>query len=313
MRAFAVAPAAAAQPGSHMRTSPFKQVDVFTSQPFKGNPVAVVLQAEGLSTQQMQGIAHWTNLSETTFVLPVSQEHTGQADYRVRIFTPGGELPFAGHPTIGTAHALLEAGVISARDGALVQECGAGLVRLQLSDDAEGRRRIAFELPRPAVTPLDAEGIAELEAVLGCAVRRGEAVPRLIDVGARWIVAQLDDAQAVLGCRPDFTRMQLRDMRDHNTGVTVFGEHTPGAPARVEVRSFAPAHGVVEDPVCGSGNGCVGVFIRDSGQAARLGPDYIASQGAALGRAGQVFVSLEAGRVRVGGAAVTCVEGTIAL
>ena len=296
------------------RSSPFKQVDVFTSVPFKGNPVAVVMEAQGLAAGQMLAIANWTNLSETTFVLPVSDVHRGQADYRLRIFTPGGELPFAGHPTIGTAHALLEAGVVSARDGALVQECEAGLVRLQVSGEgAEGSRRIAFELPRPQVRALDEEAIAELETVLGTRVRRGEAVPRHIDVGARWVVAQLEDAQAVLDCRPDFNRMKLRDMRDHNTGVTVFGAWPAGGAARIEVRSFAPAHGVVEDPVCGSGNGCVGVFIRDSGQAALLGPDYVAAQGAMLGRAGRVFVCLEGGQVRVGGEAVTCVEGRIAL
>lgn len=296
------------------RSSPFKQVDVFTSVPFKGNPVAVVMEAEGLTAEQMLAIANWTNLSETTFVLPVSQAHRGQADYRLRIFTPGGELPFAGHPTIGTAHALLEAGMVSARDGALVQECEAGLVRLQVSGgERGGAQRIAFELPQPVVTPLDDAAIAELEAVLGAPVRRGEAVPRLIDVGARWIVAQLADAQAVLDCRPDFTRMKLRDMRDHNTGVTVFGAYPAGAAAGIEVRSFAPAHGVVEDPVCGSGNGCVGVFIRDSGQAATLGPDYVAAQGAMLGRAGRVAVSLQGGQVRVGGEAVTCVEGRLAL
>jgi PhzF family phenazine biosynthesis protein len=293
-----------------MRSTPFKQVDVFTQQPFKGNPVAVVLQAQGLASEQMQAIAHWTNLSETTFVLPATD---AAADYRVRIFTPGGELPFAGHPTIGTAHALIEAGAVTPRDGQVVQECGAGLVRLQVTGDAGPGRWIAFELPQPTVTPLDEEGIAELETVLGCAVRRGEAAPRLIDVGARWVVAQLESAQAVLACRPDFQRMQLRDLRDHTTGVTLFGEHEPGAPARIEVRSFAPAHGVVEDPVCGSGNGCVAVFIRDSGQAPRLGPAYVASQGALLGRAGQIRITMQPQRIEVGGQAVTCVDGRLAL
>lgn len=293
-----------------MRSTPFKQVDVFTQQPFLGNPVAVILQAEGLSDDEMQRIARWTNLSETTFVLPATQPG---ADYRLRIFTPGGELPFAGHPTIGSAHALLESGAVAARDGVLVQECAAGLVRLQLKPGEGGAPWIAFELPQPNVTPLDEAAAAELESILGRRVRRGEAAPRLIDVGARWVVAQLEDAQAVLACRPDFARMKRQELQDHATGVTIFGEHAAGAAARIEVRSFAPACGIDEDPVCGSGNGCVAVFIRDSGQAPRIGHGYVAAQGAVLGRAGRVRVGVEAQRIRVAGQAVTCIDGRMAL
>ena len=293
-----------------MHSTPFKQVDVFTQQPFLGNPVAVILQAQGLSDEEMQRIARWTNLSETTFVLPATQPG---ADYRLRIFTPGGELPFAGHPTIGSAHALLESGAVAARDGVLVQECGAGLVRLQVEPGEGGAPWIAFELPQPQVTPLDEAQVAELESILGQRVRRGEAAPRLIDVGARWVVAQLEDARAVLACRPDFARMKRQDLQDHATGVTIFGEHATGAAARIEVRSFAPACGIEEDPVCGSGNGCVAVFIRDSGQAPHFGRNYLAAQGALLGRAGRVRVSVEAQRIRVAGQAVTCSEGRMAL
>src|SRR5437899_2889774 len=131
---------------TNMTAVAFKQVDVFTKVPFRGNPVAVVLDGTGLDAERMQRIANWANLSETTFVLPPTE---AGADYRVRIFTPGSELPFAGHPTIGTAHALLKAGLVNARRGLLVQECGAGLVRLQVEVDSEGERSIAFELPRP--------------------------------------------------------------------------------------------------------------------------------------------------------------------
>ncbi|NML18301.1 PhzF family phenazine biosynthesis protein [Azohydromonas caseinilytica] len=293
-----------------MPSTPFKQVDVFTAVPFRGNPVAVVLQAEGLDTEAMQRIARWTNLSETTFVLPPTD---GQAHYRVRIFTPGAELPFAGHPTLGTAHALLEAGVIVPRDGELVQECGAGLVRLQVAHGEGGSCWIAFELPQPVVTPLDEAQVAELEAVLGQRVQRGEAAPRLIDVGARWITAQLADAQAVAACRPDLARMAAQDRAARATGVTICGLHAPGAPAQVEVRSFAPAHGIGEDPVCGSGNGCVAVLLRDSGQLRRFGTGYIAAQGAALGREGRVRIEVEGARIRVGGQAVTGIDGHMAL
>lgn len=291
-----------------MRTVPFKQVDVFTRVPFRGNPVAVVLQAEGLSSEDMQRIARWTNLSETTFVLPAS---SAAADYRVRIFSPASELPFAGHPTIGTAHALLEAGVIAPRDGRLVQECTAGLIGLEVSEDGDGERWITFDLPQPAITALDDADVDELEAILGCAVSR-EARPRLIDVGARWIIAQLDSAAAVLACRPDMARMKLIEQEPQETGVTIFGAHPAGQPAGIEVRSFAPACGIDEDPVCGSGNGCVAAFIRDSGQVAQFGSQYLAAQGAAIGRTGLLRIAIDAARIQVGGMAVTCIDGRIA-
>ncbi len=291
-----------------MRTVPFKQVDVFTRVPFRGNPVAVVLQAEGLSSEDMQRIARWTNLSETTFVLPAS---SAAADYRVRIFTPASELPFAGHPTIGTAHALLEARVIAPRDGRLVQECAAGLIGLEVSQDGDGERWITFDLPQPAITPLDDAEVDELEAILGCPLSRA-ARPRLIDVGARWIIAQLASAEAVLACQPDMARMKRIEQKPQETGVTIFGAHAPGAPARIEVRSFAPACGIDEDPVCGSGNGCVAAFIRDSGQVAHFGNEYRAAQGAAIDRAGLLRIAIDDERIRVGGMAVTCIDGLMA-
>jgi PhzF family phenazine biosynthesis protein len=289
-----------------MPVSPFKQVDVFTDAPFRGNPVAVVLDADGLGTEQMQRIANWTNLSETTFVVAKTNV---QADYRVRIFTPGSELPFAGHPTIGTAHALLEAGLIEARDGALVQECAAGLIKLQV-EDRHGKRWISFDLPQPVVTPLSDAEVDELEAILGTGVLR-DPRPRLIDVGPRWTVAQLREAQGVLSVRPDLERLAQRDARARTTGVVIFGEHAPGGPGRIEVRAFAPASGVPEDPVCGSGNGCVAAFIRESGQARRFGETLVSSQGQVLGRAGLLQIAIGAERIQVGGMAVTCIDGKL--
>ncbi len=290
-----------------MSSAPFQQVDVFTHTPFKGNPVAVVMQAQGLSPAQMQQIANWTNLSETTFVLPPTDD---RADYRVRIFSPAHELPFAGHPTIGTAHALLEAGVIAARNGKLVQECAAGLVDLQVEVNAQGERWIAFALPQPTLTRLSASQVDALESILGQAVSH-DAWPSLVDVGPRWIVAQLPNAQAVLACQPELARMALHDTQHQTTGVVIFGEHPTAHPARIEVRAFAPSHGIPEDPVCGSGNGCVGAFIRASGLGAHLGPALIASQGAALGRSGLVRIALTEDHIHVSGMAVTCIEGRI--
>lgn len=271
--------------------------------------MAVVLRADGLTTEQMQQIANWTNLSETTFAIPTKNP---RADYGVRIFTPVGELPFAGHPTIGTAHALMEAGLIEARDGTLIQECAAGLVNLTVEHDPDGTQWISFELPQPAVTPLCSTEVAELEAILGVDGLR-EFTPCLVDVGARWIVAQLPDAEAVLASRPDLQRMTLQDVEAGGTGVVIFGEHPAGAPAKIEVRAFAPAHGVSEDPVCGSGNGAVGVFIRHTGQTVHFGGEFLASEGAIMGRAGVLRVSVTEGAIQVGGAAVTCIDGTLSV
>lgn len=288
---------------------PFKQVDVFTSIRFKGNPVAVVLRAGELTTEQMQQIANWTNLSEATFVVPTVNP---RADYGVRIFTPVAELPFAGHPTIGTAHALLEAGLVEAKNGVLIQECGAGLVSLEVEHKPDGERWISFELPQPSVTPLSSTQVTELEGILGVEVLR-EFTPCLVDAGARWVVAQLPNAEAVLANQPDLQRMMLRDVETRDTGVVIFGEYPAGAPARIEVRAFAPAHGVSEDPVCGSGNGCVGAFIRHTGQTAHFGGEFLASEGAVLGRAGLLRVSVNEQSIRVGGVAVTCIDGQLSV
>src|SRR5574337_830221 len=181
---------------------PFKQVDVFTSVPFSGNPVAVILDARGLSESQMQRIANWANLSETTFVLPPTQ---AEADYRVRIFTPHVELPFAGHPTLGTAHALLEAGKIAAKRGKLVQECAAGLIELSVTVSADASPVIAFNLPTPGYQALSPAQVDELESILGAPVQR-EHMPKYITVGPVWTIVQLASAEAVLALRPDLAR-----------------------------------------------------------------------------------------------------------
>ncbi|MBZ2206874.1 PhzF family phenazine biosynthesis protein [Massilia soli] len=287
-----------------MPALPFKQVDVFTRKAFMGNPVAVILDGAALSTEQMQQIANWTNLSETTFVVPVTQDG---ADYHVRIFTPNAELPFAGHPTIGTAHALLEAGMVTAKDGVLVQQCRKGLIRLKVEEAL-----ISLRMPEAVITPLSQAQCDELDAVLGLRVDR-TSTPCLIDVGARWVVAQVDSAQAVLDARPDFVRMKEQDKQGRHTGVVIFGPHAEGQAARIEIRAFAPAHGIDEDPVCGSGSGCVGEFIRHSGQVERFGGEFVASQGAAVGRDGRIRLALGEQAVEVGGYCVTCVDGALAV
>ena len=292
-----------------MSRVPFKQVDVFTNTPYRGNPVAVIFDAQELSSEQMQRIANWTNLSETTFVLPPTQK---EADYRLRIFTPQSELPFAGHPTLGTAHALIESGSITAKNGKLMQECGAGLVELTVTAQEEGvSPLIAFKLPEPTLLPVPEEQLSELESILGAVILR-EHPPKFVDVGPVWTIVQLESAQVVLNLRPDFARMAEFDKSNKSIGIVVYGAYTKGMEAAIEVRAFAPSVGVNEDPVCGSGNGAVAAFIRDASQIDMFGMSYLATQGSVVGRAGKLVVDFEGtNTIRIGGQSVTCIEGLI--
>ena len=284
----------------------FKQVDVFTSQAFKGNPVAVIMDASTLTSEQMQEIANWTNLSETTFVLPATDS---QADYQVRIFTPANELPFAGHPTIGTAYALLEAGLVTAKEGKLIQQCGAGLVTLTVS----GLNHISFELPQPKITPLDGSQTEKLAKILKCQIDI-QWNAALVDVGARWIVLQAVNADAVLAAQPDFAALKQHDLEMKVGGATIYGFYENNdEQKRIEVRSFAPSIGINEDPVCGSGNGSVASFIRYHGILPAENDVVLSSQGQALGRDGQLQLNLYQDKILVGGSAVTCIDGTISL
>ena len=274
----------------------FKQVDVFTDVPYRGNPLAVVLDGDGLSTDEMQRFANWTNLSETTFVLPPSDP---QADYRVRIFTTDVELPFAGHPTIGTCHAWLEAGGVPRRDGVVVQECGAGLITLRKD------RGLAFAAPPLTRSgPVDDADLDDVCAVL--AVDRDAIVDAAwADNGPGWIAVQLADAAAVLALRPD-----LSAHPSYQIGVV--GAYPAGSDAAIEVRAlFKMGDGAgAEDPVTGSLNAALGQWLLGNGT---LTSPYVASQGTVLGRAGRVRVSEADGEIWIGGDAVTCIDGTIDL
>lgn len=290
-----------------MKTRAYKVVDVFTSRPLKGNPVAVILDAQGLETQAMQDIARWTNLSETTFVLPPTD---ARADYRLRIFTPQSELPFAGHPTLGSAFAALEAGVVRPKNGVLVQECGVGLVTLGVRE-VEAGVQLSFTLPQPKLTPLTDADVAELEAIIGQALVK-EVPPAIVNVGAVWVVAQVPSVPALLALAPDFSRSARLERRLGATGVSLFARYA-GDSEGIEVRSFAPSCGVNEDPVCGSGNGSIGVFLRERGLLSAVGERYTARQGQCVGRDGFVQVSVSGADITVGGDCVTCVEGVLKL
>jgi PhzF family phenazine biosynthesis protein len=272
----------------------FRQVDVFTAVPYQGNPLAVVHGADGLTSGQMQQFANWMNLSETTFLLPPAASN---ADYRVRIFTPSVELPFAGHPTLGTAHAWLEAGGQPKSPGVVVQECGAGLVRIRPDDSG-----LAFAAP-PLLRsgPVEEDLALQIAGVLG--ISRAEIVDLAwADNGPGWIAVLLASAEAVVAVKPGPTDLDL--------GIA--GPHPPGSPADWEVRAFFPAGGVtVEDPVTGSFNASLAQWLLATGRAQA---PYRARQGTVLNRNGQVHVTADAdGTVWIGGGTVTCVTGTVAL
>lgn len=268
----------------------FAQVDVFTAKPLYGNPVAVVLDGEGLGDAEMQQIALWTNLSETTFVFPPGE---AGADYHVRIFTPTEELPFAGHPTLGTAHAVVSAGIAAPKDGKLVQQCAAGLVEVSV-----GNEGLSFRLPR--FVPRAAIGAEELPSILGIASISGAEV---IDTGPHWLVAKVDDVAALA---PDPQQLLVHITENGATGLTAYSETGPG---EIAVRSFFFVDGLVEDPVCGSGNAAVAVHRIRTG-AIGDGDAYLARQGMQIGRNGEVRVRIEGGDVHVGGQCVICVEGS---
>jgi PhzF family phenazine biosynthesis protein len=273
---------------------PFHQVDVFTTTAYAGNALAVVLDAQGLSTDQMQRFANWTDLSETTFVLPPS---ASGADYQVRIFTPEAELPFAGHPTLGTCHAWLSLGGRPARSDMIVQQCAAGLIHVRRTADG-----LAFAAP-----PLLRSGSVEESRVRRLAemlaIDRSEILEaEWADNGPGWVAVLLRDAQAVLALQPGLV--------DQSVGVV--GAYPQGSPHAFEVRAFFPKQGATaEDPVTGSLNASLAQWLLRTGRASA---PYVASQGTALGRSGRVHISADAdGSIWVGGGTVTCITGQVEL
>lgn len=274
----------------------FAQVDVFSTVPYLGNPVAVVLDGSGLDDEQMQRVARWTNLSETTFVLPPT---TDEADYQLRIFTPGGELPFAGHPTLGSAHAWLENGGIPAAEGRIVQQCLAGLVTVLRDGDT-----LSFAAP-PTVRsgPLDEGYINAVAAAFG--INRDDILShQWVDNGPGWAVVQLAKAADVLALEPDLTRIP-------DAMIGAIGAHPAGSERLFEMRTFAPGVGVTEDPVCGSMNAGVAQWLTRTGTAPTT---YRVSQGSRVGRDGTIVLTVDnTGAVWVGGATTACIRGTITL
>ena len=277
----------------------FSQLDVFSSVPLRGNPLAVVHDAQGLGDTQMADFARWTNLSETTFLLPPSDP---QADYQVRIFTPGGELPFAGHPTLGSCHAWLAAGGVPRDPAVVVQQCGVGRVRVRRGSSGTSAM-LAFAAP--ALRRIGrVEPVLRAQAVAALGLRDAQVLQlEWVDNGPGWMAALLADAATVLALQPDFAAMR-------GLQLGVVGPQPAGSDTQFEVRAFVPGLGVPEDPVTGSLNAGLAQWLIGAG----LAPDaYVAAQGAALGRAGRVHVRRDGADVWIGGAVCQLVSGMVNL
>jgi PhzF family phenazine biosynthesis protein len=291
-----------------MKQRPFKQVDVFTATPYRGNPLTVVLDGEGLSAEAMQHFTNWTNLSECTFLLPPTPEGAAAgADYRVRIFCPGRELPFAGHPTLGSCHAWLEAGGVP-RGAQILQECGVGMVAIRRDAD-----RLAFAAP-PLIRsgPLDEADVTLIARGLGLA-RSDIVAHSWCDNGPNWRGVMLASAEQVLSLKPNAAVLAGLDIGvvGPRGKVGVVGKPARGD-TQFEVRAFFPGNnGLTEDPVTGSLNAALAQWLIGAG----LAPDrYVAAQGTALQREGRVHIERDAdGTVWVGGDSVTCINGEVTL
>lgn len=277
----------------------FRQIDVFTAEPYRGNALAVVLDGQGLSDAQMQRFARWTNLSETTFLLPAPDD---RADYSVRIFTPGGELPFAGHPTLGSCHAWLEAGGRPRTADTIVQHCQVGLVRLRRDNS-----RLAFAAPPLRRTTPDPQMVSQVLAALGLHAQQVLAA-QLLDNGPVWLGLLVAKPATVLALTPDHA--ELKRLGNKVGVAAIYPDAAPGQ-AQLEVRAFAAPIGITEDPVTGSLNASLAQWLIHE---RRVPEHYTAAQGVCLDRAGRVHLERDAaGQVWVGGDSVTCISGTVLL
>jgi PhzF family phenazine biosynthesis protein len=288
------------------RVHPFKQVDVFTSRPFFGNPVAVVFDADDLSDAEMRKIANWTNLSETTFFQ--SPSAGSGADYSLRIFHPQGELAFAGHPTVGSAHAYLESGRARLDSNVLRMECGAGVLAIRTV--GEGSETLIFtESPEAQFVHEFGTSVEAISQALGAPIV-ADPPPASVYNGPTWLFTQLDDA-AVTSLKPDMAAVTRLSEDFSLTGIAAFA--LTGGTEAVHIRCFGPIAGVPEDPVTGSANAALPTYLERMGLLDRVGREYVSAQGMELGRDGRVHVRTDGVRSEIGGQAVTVIEGEIRL
>jgi PhzF family phenazine biosynthesis protein len=289
-----------------MATRRYLQLDVFADRPGAGNALGVVFDAADMDAAAMQGYAAWANLSETIFFLPPTSP---AADYRVRIFTPRSELPFAGHPSVGAAWAALDSGLVQARDGVLMQECAAGLLPVRI-EDRDTVRAIHVRAPhaREATT-----GDTH-RAALATALRDlplGALAPALWNNGPGWWLVELADAAAVRGMAPDLPAIAALTNASDAVGLAVFGR-AAASDHQLAVRAFCPADGIPEDPVTGSANASIAALLHRAGALPRAGGRYLASQGRELGRDGKVEVQVDGeGEVWIGGSVQAVIRGNV--
>ena len=289
---------------SHKRR--FMQLDVFSRQPMGGNPLAVIVDSEELDDAAMRAFARWTNLSETAFLLPPTVAH---ADYRVRIFTPRQELPFAGHPSVGSAYAAIEAGLVAADKARLIQQCAAGLLPVQI--EQPGAERI-IHVQAPVARQMDMNADVRRAVAAAVGATADDAQPALLDNGPHWWLCDLQKASRVRTLKPDLPAIKQLCEEHAAIGVAVFGQERDGS-AHMAVRAFCPADGIPEDPVTGSANAAVMALLA-ARQDNRYGNSYVASQGREIGRNGYVTVRRAAdGAITIGGQCVMVIKGELEL
>lgn len=282
------------------------QCDVFADYAGAGNGLVVVLDGENLSAEQMQAFAKFTNMSETTFVLPTTK---AEASYRVRIFTPASELPFAGHPSVGSAHAVLESGLVQMIDGKLLQECAAGLLPIHVEGNDKDRC-ISVRAPRGKIIPHE----INIQSLLNAAIMDmplGELPPTLMSNGPLWWCIELTNEAAVRNLKPALTEIATLTQASSAVGLSVFARSS-ASDYQLVVRAFCPADGIPEDPVTGSANACIAALMHESNTLEKVGATYTASQGREVGRDGFVQVRVDdEGEVWIGGKTQTVVIGSL--
>ncbi len=285
----------------------YLQVDVFSKRPGCGNSLAVVLDAEGLTSEQMQKIATWTNLVETTFVLPPTEAN---ADYRVRIFTPQREIPFAGHPSLGTAHALLALKLVKAQKGEIIQECAAGLIPIRIETSKKFRRRLFFRAPAVKNIEVFDAGL-EPAAEVFSKLALGELAPSLVEGGRKWWIAEMRDEKSLRTLQPDHAAIAAMSKASDSMGLCVFSR-CRDQDYQLAVRAFAPAFGIKEDPASGAANATIAAYLLDSGALQSIGHNYRVSQGREIGHDATIDLRAEKqDDIWVGGECQTVINATL--
>jgi len=290
-------------PAPSMSPIRYKQLDVFAARHGGGNPLGVVVDAQGWSDSRMQRFAHWTNLVETTFLMP---PRVDGADYRARIYTPTKEIPFAGHPTIGSAHAALDAGLVTPDAAGIVwQECGAGVLPIRVEGDGP-TRELFVQSPKARIVGDASRGGETLSAVL-YGVKLGALAPACVEGGRRWWVAEFADESVLRGWRPDHAAIRALALATDTLGLCVFARSAKG----LAVRAFPAGVGIVEDPASGAANGLIAAYVAERDTTGALAKGYVVSQGREVGHDARIIIRIDGDAVWVGGRTNTIIDGHV--